>query len=374
VRRSELVTDEARLEELAPAWDELAVALGRSFCAPAWASAWWRHARPRDAELRVVTVHEGDELVGIAPFYVARGPAGSDLYRLLAAPASARVEPLARPGFERPLAEAVGRELAAADQGAGILRLEGIPAASPWPHLLLEEWPGRRPALVDEHQAPAPTLTIGGRSFDEYLGERGRHFRKRMLAGRRKIEQADGRIVATADRADIERGLSAFVELHHARFRERGGSGVLTPGVERMLAEVARELPPDRFQLWLVDVPGSPIAAEILLSAGGEVSSWLGGFDDAWAQHQPSIQALFAAIEQAHRDGETRVDLGPGAQAYKYRFANGEEMLHWVALVPRGRRYLRRRAVLLASRLRRSGSELLSDRQRRALKRLLLRR
>jgi hypothetical protein len=33
------------------------------------------------------------------------------------------------------------------------------------------------------------------------------------------------------------------------------------------------------------------------------------------------------------------VSLGPGEGAYKYRFATGEDVLDWVDMVPRGRRY-----------------------------------
>lgn len=369
-----VVTDERGLVELAASWDELADELARPYCAPAWGLAWWHNARPSDARLRTVALTDGDDLIGIAPFYVSRGPVRSACYRLLGAAAAARVEPLARAGAEGALAEAAAKALAGRDSAAELVRLEGIPADSPWPQLLADAWPGRRPAIVEEQMMAAPVLEIAGRSFDEFLASRSGHFRKRTAAGGRKLEAAGGRIAPAVEPADVERGLRAFAELHHARFRRHGGSGVLTPGIERMVADVARELvPSDRFQLWLVDTPEGTIASEILLGAGAELSSWLGGFDEAWAKHQPSLQALFAAIEQAHRSGKTRVDLGPGAQDFKYRFANAEEMLRWVALVPRGRRSGLRRAALHASRLKRAASEHVPERPRRIVKRVLRR-
>jgi hypothetical protein len=64
----------------------------------------------------------------------------------------------------------------------------------------------------------------------------------------------------------------------------------------------------------------------------------LGGFDDAWASHQPALQTLVAAAEHAWSVGDRRLDLGAGGQAYKYRLADGEECLEWRVIVPSGRR------------------------------------
>ena len=59
-------------------WDRLAVAGGLPYCAPAFLLAWWRHAAPEGAQLRVVVVRDGDgHVAGIGPFYAvarARGP------------------------------------------------------------------------------------------------------------------------------------------------------------------------------------------------------------------------------------------------------------------------------------------------------------
>jgi hypothetical protein len=108
-----------------------------------------------------------------------------------------------------------------------------------------------------------------------------------------------------------------------------------------MLAEAAsKPADRDRFRLWLAQVEGEAIAAHIFLAAGGEVSYWLGGFDEAWAKQHPSMQTILAAIEHAWSAGDARVDLGGGGHPYKYRFANSEETVAWVALIPKDHRYL----------------------------------
>jgi CelD/BcsL family acetyltransferase involved in cellulose biosynthesis len=138
---------------------------------------------------------------------------------------------------------------------------------------------------------------------------------------------------------EVAAGLAAFAALHHRRWADRGGSGVLDERVERMLADVAAELAPcGRFRLWVLEVDGEPVSSQVLVGAGDELAYWLGGFDEAWASHQPALQTLVAAAEHAWSVGDRRLDLGAGGQSYKYRLADGEELLEWRVLVPGGRR------------------------------------
>jgi CelD/BcsL family acetyltransferase involved in cellulose biosynthesis len=339
--RGVLVTAEAELQPHLAAWDELAVAAGRPFAAPGWTLAWWRHAAPDGAELRVALAVEGDDLVGVAPFYLAPGRR-VPTYRLLASTVSSRVEPLAGDDAAAPvLAEA----LASAPVPPAALSLDGIPSASRWPALLRDGWPGGRPATVTLRSAAAPYLTVAG-GFDEWTASRTSHFRKRMRAARRRIDAGGGTFRrATADTLPAD--LEAFADLHAARWAARGGSGVVTAAVRRMLADAAEALGPERLRVWCLDADGAVVAVEILLAAGGETSFWLGGFDEARAAWQPSIQTMLRAIEDAFESGDMLVDLGEGDQEYKLRLSSGVDELRWVTLVPPGRR--KAAALTLAS-------------------------
>lgn len=59
------------------------------------------------------------------------------------------------------------------------------------------------------------------------------------------------------------------------------------------------------------------------------------------------MQSILVALEHVWTQGDRRVDFGPGGQPYKYRFADGEEVLDWVSLVPRGPRHRRARLQLV---------------------------
>ena len=71
-----LIHDEAALAPHLADWDRLAVARRQPYSAPAWMLAWWRNVAPPGAALSVVVVREGDEAIGVAPFYATRTRGG----------------------------------------------------------------------------------------------------------------------------------------------------------------------------------------------------------------------------------------------------------------------------------------------------------
>jgi CelD/BcsL family acetyltransferase involved in cellulose biosynthesis len=372
VVRGELIEDAAKLELVRSQWDELAVASGNPYALSGWLLPWWRHAAPSAAELRAVVALDGDELVGIAPFFAARGPGGAAAYRLLGARTSIGVEPLARPGREEESAAVFAEQLAAARPSPELLVLEGIDADSRWPALLHEAWVGSGLRVRRRQKTPAPLVELHGRTYEEWLRERSGKFRKAIRRGDRRLEER-GATLRLATAAELQYGLQDFIRLHHARWADRGGSGVVTEQVEQMLAELPAGLDAGQLRLWLIESGGQTVSAEVFLAAGGVTTSWLGGFDDSFADEQPSFLSIHAEIRHAFEREDERVDLGPGAQPFKYRFADGERSLVWVDLVPSSRRRPLIIGALAAGQARRRISPLVPRTPKRALKWLLRR-
>jgi CelD/BcsL family acetyltransferase involved in cellulose biosynthesis len=331
--RAKLIDDVDALAAYAEAWDELAVESARPYSSPVWLLPWWRQASPAGARLRTVVVLDAEELVAVAPFY-ATGEPGLALHRLLGDAASLGVEPLAREGAAEESARLVASMLAGKSV---VLDLQGIRAASPWPRFLAEAWPGGA-RLKRERSMGAPALSLADGSFEDWLAAKSKHFRSQVRRDRRRLDAAGALIRLAEKKEELAAGLEAFAALHRARWDERGGSGVLTKDVERMLSEVSVELGPSgRLRLWTVEVDGKVIAADIWLAAGGEVSWWLTGFDDEWHAMTPTLQLLVAALEHAWASGDNHVDFGAGDQLLKSRLADDEVRLDWLLLVPRGR-------------------------------------
>lgn len=355
-----LIDNPSDLEPFVKAWDALSVGARRPYCAPAWQLGWWHHVASQGAELRVVVVTAQDgQLIGIAPFYVEADAWGLRRYRLLASSLSPRVTPLATPGDEERVAAEIAKALDTASPRADAVVLEVIDEFSRWPGLLSEAWPGkRRPLIIPGTRNVAPTMSVPGGDVEAWLASKSSSFRKAMRRSRRNLERM-GATFALAQEPDLERAIGALARLHNLRMGPKGDSTAIVPGAVDMLAASGQALlSSDRFRLWTIATGGRVISAHLFLEAGGEVAYWLGGIDDEFAESQPGLQAIVAAIGDAIEHGNSRLDLGAGDQAYKYRFADGEDRLVSTTLVPRGAGYGPARLRRLPSDLRRFASQM----------------
>jgi CelD/BcsL family acetyltransferase involved in cellulose biosynthesis len=331
--RIEVVEDAAALNPYLDAWDGLAVACERPFCAPAWLLAWWAEERSGDARLRVAIVLEGERIIGVAPFF-AQVSYGLNELRLLAAGFSHRIGLLAEPGREQSVADALAPALAAIDPKPASVVFEGIDARDRWPELLAAAWPGRKPKLRTDATMEAPEVDLGD-SYDTWMEGRARKFRKEARRNARRLEEAGVQSRIGADREAI----AALIRLHEARWEERGGSDV-GARAERVVAAAAEELGAGgRLQVVLLEHQDGPVSAELVLRAGRVAVFWAGGFDPAWARHAPGTQTMLVALHSAAENGVQVADLGGGAHPYKLRMADGSSPIVWRTLFPPGRRY-----------------------------------
>ena len=341
--RTVLVDDERDLVPHLDAWSGLATERRRPYCQHQWMLAWWRHARPQRAQLRVVLVLDGDELVGVAPYFAGRERTGRIDYRLLASGFSHPLDILAAAGREADVATAVAAALARARPRPSLVTFEGLSVGSSWPDEVRSHWPGRlRPSTYWTRDMASPVLDLPQQGFEAWLASKSSNFRQQMRRARRKLAAAGGAVeLATGDDA-IARAAAAFSELHHARWSHRGGSGLPRQAVVAMLEEAAGALGPDRLRLWVVELEDRPIAVQVFAAAAGEVAYWNGGWDERHASLIPAQLGILSAIEDAFGRGERRIDFGPGDQDYKLRFAGREDQvvsIDWSGLLPIDRRY-----------------------------------
>jgi CelD/BcsL family acetyltransferase involved in cellulose biosynthesis len=370
--RCEFVEERERISPHEPAWEALAVACARPFCLPAWLLAWWDQAAPPRSRLAVALVFDGDDLVGVGPWFVHVGRGGFNRYQPLGTGTFARVVPLSAPGREAAVATALAQALSTADIAPDLVMFEGVEEGCAWPELLCDAWPRSRPWVGRTIGQVAPFVTVDGRDFENWFATKTAHFRKRMRRSQKEFAKHGGTYrLTTPDR--VKEDVRRFAALHRARWQGRGGSGVLTPGAEAMLVEAGERLAGSgRFRLWTMEVGGEAISSHLALEAGGEVGYWLTGFDERHARYSPSRLGILHVIKDSCELGAARVDLGDGEFAFKLRFTDGAERLQRLGLAPRGRRYPLRRLVMLRLQLRRVASERLPEGAKarvRALKR-----
>lgn len=335
---AELITEPAQLTEVVPAWDELAVANAQPMCSPAWMLGWWRHFAPAYASMRVVAVRERDRLVGLAPFFVDTTHRGRVDYRLLSY-ATPRISPIAIPGLEWKVAQAVAETLSKADRRPDIVALEQAPLSSQWAVALREGWPGPiRPPIRQYSVKGSPTVSLRAGSFERWLTEKSSSFRGEMRRHRRKFAALGG-LARTSTEETLSADIATFVRLHTARWEGRGTSGIATrqESWSAMLQEIGREhLSTGRMRIWLLEIEGEPIAAQLCAAAGGEVILLNSGWDERFARLSPAMLGMLAAIEDSFARGDQRIDLAPGEQQFKLRLADGNDPVAWTILMAPG--------------------------------------
>jgi CelD/BcsL family acetyltransferase involved in cellulose biosynthesis len=378
---AQLIGDVGDLDDAAvSAWDRLAVAMRQPMAAPAWMLGWWRHAAPPGAQLRLVVVRDRDEVVGIAPFFADRGGRRGRLdYRLLGGEMP-RTSPLAVPGREWEVAEAIGRALAEADPRPDAVALESMPLASHWAVALRDTWPGpMRPVARQYFVQGSPVITLAGGSFDAWLAAKSRSFRSSIRQGRRHLEAA-GAVSRVSTEATLRADVEAFVQLHAARWEGRGESPLMAIGAELapMLEEIGRALlPSGRFWIRLLEVDGEPAAAQLYSAAGGDVVWMNSGWDERFASLRPVVMALADEVEASFARGDRRLDLAPGEDPYKLRFADANDPVAWTIMLVPGRRLAlagaRTAPMLTRIAVREAARRALTDEQQAHLRRLLSR-
>jgi CelD/BcsL family acetyltransferase involved in cellulose biosynthesis len=334
-----LIVGIAEAESLAPEWDALAVAASKPFAAPAWVLAWWRHVAPAGISPRVVTVHDGDQLVALAPFYALPRKRGVVEYRLMSSDFGASMEPLALPGREWEMAGELAHALAAASPRPDVLAFGPMPIASPWPFAMGAGWAGPISGPVRRLRiSSAHTIVLDDVSYEEWLASLSPKLRRDLRRCERLFEEAGGSTrwsTAETLRADAE----TFARLHRERWAGRGGWSRLAamgPGLVDWLEDLGRPLiAQGRFGICLLEVDGAPICADFQIGAGAELVPLNTGWDERFANLSPAKLACLRVVRSAFERGARRVSLGSGSSANKLRLANGNEPVAWTrVLVP----------------------------------------
>jgi CelD/BcsL family acetyltransferase involved in cellulose biosynthesis len=336
---AEMLTDEAALVPIVDGWAEIATLNSAATCSPAWMLAWWRHLAPAGAQLRLIAIHDGIELIGILPFCTDPALNRGRGFRLLAGDISSSVSPLAQPGRVWDVAEAAGELLSQPGHRPETIEMSPTPAFSPWKEALRETWPGpMRPVAYRRNLNRAPTVTFKG-SFEEWLGTRSSNFRSNARRRRKRFHGAGGTYRLT-DIATLNDDVATLVELHRKRWKNFSHPShwlVHGEAIHGFLRDVGAELLADgNFRLVLVELDGEPIGAELAIAAGRDSDSVNVGWDERFKQYAPSTLTLLHLIEDGFHRGDRRLHLGYGMVDYKMSIANGQDAVATDVLLPPG--------------------------------------
>jgi CelD/BcsL family acetyltransferase involved in cellulose biosynthesis len=166
----------------------------------------------------------------------------------------------------------------------------------------------------------SPVLRIAGRSWGEYLADRGRSFRKHVGVLERRVMRLPGAAIRRVEGAgELPSALDSLFALHRARWG-RGSRFARTEAFHRAFAAAALEH--GWLRLWLLEVGGRPVAASYGFRFGSVACAYQYGRDREWDHYSVGSVLLAWTIRAAMDEGADEFRHLRGDETYKRRFAD----------------------------------------------------
>ncbi len=311
-----LITSEA-FPALEPEWAALHARVpgATPFLHPAWHAVWLRHFGG-DASPVFLSIHEDDELVGVAALDMHPEMArelGDHNVRDYAGP-------LALPGEEDAVA-------------AGILewlREDLTPAATFWGlpadasmTAAIERAAALGWNLERRREAVCPGVDLAG-DFEAYVAALSKKDRHEL---RRKMRNLEAAGQAGFESADTPEGIAAKLDRFFELMRiSRGDKDeFLTPAMEAFFRDLAATFPAlGMLRLSTLTLDGVEIAMTLAFEDEANVYLYNSGYDPAFANLAAGLVSKAWAIRDACERGKRRFDFLRGEEEYKRRLGGVE--------------------------------------------------
>lgn len=362
-------------------WNALLATAGSDvvFLTRQYQEAWWHAFGAADCccTLHILTLTEGDNLVGLAPFYLARvtpADAQEEAARRLdtaRVQARARRQAGAEDAPEAPVlpAPAVGERVVRLVGGVAVTDYLDIiappaQAEAAW-RAVLAYWAERRAEwdVLDLHSLPpgSPARTLVPRLAAEYgwacwteieetcpvvqlpadweayqaaLDKKARH------ELRRKLRRAEGAPTSPTwrlvkDPAALPAAMDEFIALH--RRSDAAKAVFMDPRMEAFFRSLIPALAATGWlELAVLDVGDRPAAAYLSFEYGGRIYLYNSGYDPEFSDLSAGFVLLAHRIGAAVAAGVSCFDFLRGDERYKYELGGADHFLYRVLLRPDG--------------------------------------
>jgi CelD/BcsL family acetyltransferase involved in cellulose biosynthesis len=333
------------------------------FSSADWFAVWWAHfggaSRPAvlrfheseeprgisatGSSLELLQVRAGARPIAIAPFLRFRAR-WRGFPAVVVAPAlnpqSLRSGCVVAPGAEAALHCLVDSLLD--EVHWDLLAIDGSPVASPFLAALEAGLKRRGLRAARRVRWSHSVLRLQG-SWDGYLQQRGRHFRKHLFQARRALERiGELKVERYTGRKAEEVGLSLFLEVDGESWKaeEAEGESIARHSQLRLFYEdlVRRLACRDHCEIWILRIGGTPAAGYLCLCDGHRFYTYKTSYKTRFAsssRHSPGFVLMASVIEAAWKRGVAYVDF-VGRFPFVDRWANGQEEYQALLVFNRG--------------------------------------
>jgi len=286
-----------------------------------WFDTWWGAFAARH-RLHLLTVHEGDRILGIAPFMMLRGPLGLKQLELIGTP-NADYQDLIVPDRRDEVIRALCEFLHAERRSWDMIVLRSLPERSPTVAEFRKHCEALGLGVMDLERQPCPAVMLAGREA-ETRRALGRYSLRR--SHKRLAQRGALRFRVYATREEVDQALPAFFEQHVQRWKETGDPSPFTdPAFRdwyRALAAAAHAARWLHFSV--LECDGKPAAFHFGFQYGRTLSWYKPSFDWEFHRESPGAVLITQLIEDALARGLAELDFSSGLESFKLRFSNTE--------------------------------------------------
>ena len=292
------------------------------FLTPAWQRAWWRHFSDR-SELCILSVRDGDQLLGIAPLMINDGVLSfvgdEDLFDYR--------DFIVVRGKEEIFYSALCDHLVGMEWHS--IELAYLSEGSPTLSYLPGFAKGKGIALEMSEAEMTPVARLPS-SWDEYLAglsKKGRHELRRKL---RRLESADGVRQYDCGVESLDSCMEHLFRLMRASSADK--QTFLTPARERFFLDVARELASrDQLRLYALEIAGVPVASCICFDYGDSFLLYNSGYDPDYAHLSVGLLNKALCLREAIEAGKQSFNFLKGTERYKYDLGGKDQAVYRLA-------------------------------------------
>jgi CelD/BcsL family acetyltransferase involved in cellulose biosynthesis len=329
----ETITDERKLDLLAPEWEQLDASLSprTPFTSPLWTRAWWRNYR-RDGfvrdDLRVYVLRDASRrLVAVAPMMLTHRPA--------------------RGPFRARELQFIGADTYVTELRGPICRLEAMPevvktlsahlvgAAHEWDWVQWrglrkseeqDDWPRRAVPLEQYVETPNYYLPLP-ESWDAFKAGLPRNIKESLRKCYNSMAR-DGHafeIRVVEDPAEAGRALERFLELHRGRAEADAAVQHLDVFAQdngrRFLFDYGQAMAEaGNLRIFQMLVAGQVVATRIGFVLGDEIYLYYSGYEPEWGRYSVMTTVVAEAIQWAIGKGFRILNLSTGTDVSKTRW------------------------------------------------------
>ncbi len=305
VRREEI-------EALAPEWKTLLASLGEQvpFVHPTWHRVWLEEFQD-GRELHLLSVRDGDELVGVAPLLREDGRLSFVGHYSICD----YMDFVSPPERTSEVLEAVLRAL---DGEAWTeLELRGLRESSPTLAALPHLCEGAGLTLDQSIEAVAPRIALPS-SWDAYVSSLPKKDRHELKRKQRRL-QAAGQLDLRTYRTPQEIGERLPQLLRFMVASRSDKASFLTEQMGRFFHQMTQAMAKEALlRLYELELDGTPVASVLCFDQGGQLYLYNSGYDPEYAGLAVGLISKALCVQDAIECGRHCVDFLRGQEPYKY--------------------------------------------------------